>query len=712
MNGIIRAVIVVMILVAATPSPAEFVYTLDNQPHSTWKGGNSEKPFNWDVPGNWSDNTVPVVDTWRNVHFALDTATAIDYGSKYASDKDNGSFSIIVDAESAPLTITQSDVDLRWYASGRDGTARTSFVNLSPYHAVFNIKVIMYGFRNYDSGIHPGAEFNKPFEYTAGNPKFIFFAGDDEAEDDYVNTTIFRSTFSSGKPVSIEQGHIVRFEGTSASLSAAGNDVTVAGGLEVLGGNVTCATLQAVGDGEIKLENATLTVTSGLSGKMAFSGFVTIDHGSAAIDLSNASFDESVVLNLVGDGAVNYGDVTPPKSYDAFIKLNATGDPWGNQYFMNETVLWSSEKVAESGYDYIVDTRTTESTTLRTSGQIGDDVRFNGDSLTFIGSAGKEARFMHKCGVAEVTKLYMYACSKYELGGHNKWELAGVHKFKGDIVIGASSGYDAASAVQFYSGDANRWMQLDGKLSGSGAIRMYGKSDCPNLGFDFTDCDNSGYTGAMSVEGEAVTARFSAVAGLGDNPAVILAKGLSIAGGAKVEINNNVAAVVDQPNRGLYVVDSGTLTITSDLTWKGPVSFAASSAELTKTGDGSLILDGANGTASGTIKVSEGSLVAANPYAVGGIAVTGGTGTLYSLSEPSDGSRVIAEQPLLFIPGASVSADATENVASVVARGWVFSTANYGLKDSWKVVLTQVEVDGGVLVSAGAKKPGMAVVIR
>ena len=154
MNGIIRAAIVVMILVAAAPSPAEFVYTLDNQPHSTWKGGNSEKPFNWDVPGNWSDNTVPVADTWRNVHFNLDAATAIDYGSKYASDKDNGSFSIIVDAESAPLTITQSDVDLRWYASGRDGTARTSFVNLSPYHAVFNIKVIMYGYRNYDSGIH------------------------------------------------------------------------------------------------------------------------------------------------------------------------------------------------------------------------------------------------------------------------------------------------------------------------------------------------------------------------------------------------------------------------------------------------------------------------------------------------------------------------------------------------------------------------------
>jgi autotransporter-associated beta strand protein len=139
---------------------------------------------------------------------------------------------------------------------------------------------------------------------------------------------------------------------------------------------------------------------------------------------------------------------------------------------------------------------------------------------------------------------------------------------------------------------------------------------------------------------------------------------------------------------------------------------AAFTNTLTKTGDGLLILDGANGTASGTIKVSEGSLAAANPYAAGGIAVTGGTGTLYSLSEPSDGSRVIAEQPLLFIPGASVSADATENVASVVARGWAFSTANYGLKDSWKVVLTQVEVDGGVLVSAGAKKPGMSVVIR
>lgn len=102
---------------------AELVYTLDNQPSSTWVGGDAEKPNNWDVPANWSDNTVPIVDTWRNVHFNLSSATTVDYGSKYSSDKDNGSFSIVVDASSAPLTITQSDVPLRWYATGRDSVA-------------------------------------------------------------------------------------------------------------------------------------------------------------------------------------------------------------------------------------------------------------------------------------------------------------------------------------------------------------------------------------------------------------------------------------------------------------------------------------------------------------------------------------------------------------------------------------------------------------
>ena len=688
-------------------------YTLDNgQSASTWIGGDSEKPYNWDVPANWSDNTVPVQDTWRNVHFNLDSATTIDYGSKYASDKDNGSFAIVVDANSAPLTIQQSDVALRWYATGKDSTARTSFVNLSQHHAIFNISVIMYGYRNYDSGIHPGGEFNKSFNYTASNPKFVFFAGDDEAADDAVNTTIFRSSFTSGKPVSVEQQHIVRLEGSSASMSAPGSGVTVSGKLEVIGGSVSCAELATEGDGAIVLDNATVTVTAGLSGRMAFSGFVTIDHGGADIDLSESAFGDSVVLKLIGEGAVNYGAATPPKNYNDLIRLDATGDPWGSQYFMNETELWTSEKASESGYDYIVDTRTTSGTTLRTSQQVGEDVKFNGDSLTFIGGPGRESRFMHKCAVAEVAKLHMEAYSKYELGGNSRYPLSGVHTLKGDMIIGSASAFSPSAAVQLYSGDNNRWFELDGKLSGSGAIRMYGNAEKSNMGFDFTDCDNSGYVGRMLVEGANVTARFSTVDGLGGNPGELCEDGLEFVGGALVEINNDASAVVDQPNRGMYVSGSGTLKIASDLTWMGPVSFSASDVVLTKSGEGALILDGTNSTAAGTISVSAGSLVAANPYAAGGIAVTGATGTLYSLSAPADGSRVVAAQPLLFIPGASASTSAEDNIGSVTGRGWKFSSDNYGLKNSWKVVLTQTEVDGGVLVSAGAKKPGLSVILR
>lgn len=163
-------------------------------------------------------------------------------------------------------------------------------------------------------------------------------------------------------------------------------------------------------------------------------------------------------------------------------------------------------------------------------------------------------------------------------------------------------------------------------------------------------------------------------------------KGLEIAYDATVEFSNESAIVVDQPNRGLYIRKNdstygGTLKLAADLTWKGPVSFSAGDAVLTKSGEGALILDGTNSTAAGTIAVRSGSLVVANPYAVGDITVTGATGTLYSLSEPADGSRVVAVQPLLFIPGVSASTSAEDNIGSVTGRGWKFSSDNYGLKN-------------------------------
>lgn len=266
MNRVVKAnFLAIAAAAAATNAIAAISYTLDEgQAHSSWAGLDSDKPCNWDVPSNWSDNTVPVVDTWRNVHFNLSSATTIDYGSKYSAD--NASFSIIVDAQSAPLTITQSNVPLRWYATGRDGVARTSFVNLSSNHAVFNISVIMYGYRNYNSGIHPGAEFNRSFEFTAVNPLFVFFAGDGEAQSDDVNTTIFRSDFTSTKPVSIEANHIVKLDGSSASMTASGNSIDVAGTLQVIGGSVTCDSLSVAEGGTLGGSGTINGAVSGTSG--------------------------------------------------------------------------------------------------------------------------------------------------------------------------------------------------------------------------------------------------------------------------------------------------------------------------------------------------------------------------------------------------------------------------------------------------------------
>ena len=360
MKANVKVVLLAAVFAAlATTAEAVFSYTLDNgQAHSTWVGGDAEKPNNWDAPANWSDNTVPVQDTWRNVHFNLSSATTVDYGSKYAANKDNGSFSIVVDETSAPLTITQSDVPLLWYATGRDGVARTSFVNLSPNHAVFDIAVTMYGYRNYNSGIHPGAEFNRSFSFVAGNPLFVFFAGDSEAASDDVNTTIFRAALTSGKPISIEQDHIVKLDGASASMTASGNSITVAGKLQVLGGAVTCANLSVASGGSLGGSgtiNAAVSATSGaildFSAKTALTFAGTADLTGFTIAASDLDLATTYVVargttSLPAVPAALQSDGWMAKVQDGNVVLTNAAEPVLDNVTLTADTDWSENFMA------------------------------------------------------------------------------------------------------------------------------------------------------------------------------------------------------------------------------------------------------------------------------------------------------------------------------------------------------------------------------
>lgn len=382
----------------------------------------------------------------------------------------------------------------------------------------------------------------------------------------------------------------------------------------------------------LALGNRGLTVDS-TGGRIVRNGDLTISgsiSGTGTLDLT----DVNGVLTL-------NATVADTVTIRRLIKFTNRGDNnASSDYYMNDTDKWTNGEKAKPGFGYIVDTRETENTSLRTSGHSGDNVKFNGDSLTFVGASGKVARFMHKCPQVEVATLYMNAFSRLELGGCNG---TAEQKFKGDIVIGPSSAASDSAAVEFYSGDATRWLNLDGRLLGDGAIRMYGMADRPYMGFDFTDCDNSGYIGSMRAEGSGITVRFNAANGLGGSPASAMEKGFVLATDATVEFTGSDAIMVNQPNRGMFVDASGTIKTAPDVTWKGALAFSATDAVLTKTGSGTLAFEGACGA--GSIAVSEGGLrfvgnTAACDVAVGANSTLGGNGTISGTVSATTGAKL------------------------------------------------------------------------
>ena len=382
----------------------------------------------------------------------------------------------------------------------------------------------------------------------------------------------------------------------------------------------------------LALGNRGLTVDS-TGGRIVRNGDLTISgsiSGTGTLDLT----DVNGVLTL-------NATVADTVTIRRLIKFTNRGDNnASSDYYMNDTDKWTNGEKAKPGFGYIVDTRETENTSLRTSGHSGDNVKFNGDSLTFVGASGKVARFMHKCPQVEVATLYMNAFSRLELGGCNG---TAEQKFKGDIVIGPSSAASDSAAVEFYSGDATRWLNLDGRLLGDGAIRMYGMADRPYMGFDFTDCDNSGYIGSMRAEGSGITVRFNAANGIGGSPASAMEKGFVLATDATVEFTGSDAIMVNQPNRGMFVDASGTIKTAPDVTWKGSLAFSATDAVLTKTGSGTLAFEGACGA--GSIAVSEGGLrfvgnTAACDVAVGANSTLGGNGTISGAVSATAGAKL------------------------------------------------------------------------
>ena len=533
------------------------------------------------------------------------------------ASKASGAFALVINKGSAQLTVDQSaesgSVDtLTFYAPGQNNEARTSFVNLSDHHAVFNIKVRQTGYRNFNSGIHPGAEFNRSFVYDAANPVFVFFAGDSEAASDYANTTVFRSTVTVGKPVSLEANHIVKLEGAAAVMTVNGNDVSVGGRLEVDGGSVSCKSLSTTGDGEIRLRAATVTVTDGLAGAIQVAGLVTINHGESAIDISGMTFAEGAVLELIGTGAVTKDSLKTYPEIGGFIKMNVAGD---NSYKMNNKAIWGDgEADISAEVDYLVDARS-GARTLRAQSS-GESVAFAGKSLTVVGGPGKIAKFYgyHGMTVSDIRFL------SYAYLHHADWGGAVEFASPAKVTIEGSVDPKSDGAVVFTS-EGNRTVELNGALSGNGALRLRPVNDSQTNPIYFNLYgDNSNFKGSISADTWPVYIRVNSQNGLGGEPSTRMEKGLVLANGSTIEFTSGI--LTWQYNRGLYIDGSGTVKNSAEVVWFGPVTFS-DGATLTKEGNGQLVFFGS--CSAGTVRLNDiGSKVKFKTDYAGSVAVESG----------------------------------------------------------------------------------------
>ena len=302
----------------ATTADAEYAVSFPGAGggDSTWTGADTDNPNVWSATANWNNSKPPAWYLhgsnydWYRAKFNLSSATTINMGAYVRNTADAtlnyGAWGILVESGSAQLTInvgSESDTQLTLFStSGGAGQSGTSFANYSQYPVVFNLPVRVYGWRAGENGVLPYAVYNANFTYEGDNGSMTFFAGD-TGRTDTENTSTFKANVVSSKPISIEQNHIVKLDGSGASMTASGNDIAVAGSLQVLGGTVTCANLSVAAGGTLGGSgtiNAAVSATSGaildFSAKTALTFAGTTDLTGFTVSASDLDPAETYVL--------------------------------------------------------------------------------------------------------------------------------------------------------------------------------------------------------------------------------------------------------------------------------------------------------------------------------------------------------------------------------------------------------------------------------
>ncbi len=692
----------------------------EGQEMTTWLGADATDPNRWDRTANWS-NDVPLwnfntsAHVWRWANFSLDKAAVIELGDKMAGKNDSASslapaaFGMVVQAGSkqVKLVATKGGYSERFNLWG-GGSGRTSFVNYSAYPVVFDVPAGVTGSRDGASGVLPGAVYNKDFFFDTQNDGTVmtFFAGD-ALVGEARNTTSFKGALKAdnwgkARDVSIEQDHVVVFDGSSSSLTA--KNVTVGGVLRVLGGTVTVTNLVTTGAGRIVLDSAMVAVTGGLSGNIHVDGIVKIDHGEAGIDISNMTFADGAKIELVGTGTVVKDESKAYPFMDEYIKFNKSGD---NSFWMNAKENWG-DGVSEISADkeYFVDARTA-GTTVRAKDSTDAESVFPGKSISLLGAGYNDARLMLKGDKLTVRDLYMCARSVVWLGQQSATVNADIH------VMGPKS-LDDSGAVRLQS-EWGRTLTLNGSLYGDGAIRLVADNEKEPVGAFALAADNPDFTGPVQVYGSNTTARFSTALAFGSNPAEPVLKGLEIVK-ATVEFTASSDLDINQPNRGLYVTESAAIAANIDITWRGPVAFSSDDAVLVKSGTGDLSFAG-KASSAGVVEVAGGNVYALGKDSAGMLSISAesaGKAYLPAVAAPTAGeiaARKFAAKDWLLVPDGSVDSTPEENLRRMTDRGWLV-LKKYGLENRWVVEMGQHAVDGGVMLTVSGKIRSFAVVIR
>lgn len=314
-------------------------------------------------------------------------------------------------------------------------------------------------------------------------------------------------------------------------------------------------------------------------GKTASDFTETVSGGVATITVTDDEDDSSLQVVTV--------------SYPAYVTNTFTGTTDNDDHRMLLTTKWSDDKVAHGDTDYLVAASSSSVVAIRSSAQGSADVTFPGNSITLSGySSSKLASLYHKSPTVEVTNLVMLASSEYQLAGHNgsndtTTHKGRVHVFKGNIAILGPESLDDSTAARFYAGDSGRWMQVNGTMTGTGALKLYGNtSSKTNMGFDFTTCDASGFSGPIRVGASANdTMKISEQKNLG------AASLVQLYNGGRLWCANTDSATF---TNDLAISTSGTISNEVAVTLSGSITFAEESDTIAKAGAGSLIFANAS----------------------------------------------------------------------------------------------------------------------